>query len=235
MNHGNRLFYYVPDLAALWGKDEGYIINLGETGQLKFAALTDWYFPDYGEWDKLAITNVTDEELGMILNHPEASFVVKNSEADIRLFGREACGTQQDHADKPWIKKGALVEITYWTGTKRLIIHASEVDRYLDKYAQRVRREELRFSNNLLTRLIVAWLDANKVRIGDSYSKDLLNRSWREITQGYFKYDDVLVSFGEQSATGNIKRRKIILDGWSTVDYEWFRRRFREIFNVSTP
>jgi len=109
----DRLYFTVEQLAEHWRLPIADIMQLGLTNQLKFITQADWEFPDFEIIHRGEHTPINFEELANIYYATEP------------LFKKGHCQTSQDA-----FLIGSNVTITYYPGINRLIIDASEVERF---------------------------------------------------------------------------------------------------------
>lgn len=109
----HRLYFSVEQLAEHWRLSIDDVMQLGLTNQLRFVAQADWEFPDFEIIHRGEHTPIDFEELANIYYASEP-FCEKGH-----------CQTSQDDG-----LLGANVTITYYPGITRLIIDASEVERF---------------------------------------------------------------------------------------------------------
>ncbi|WKJ91639.1 hypothetical protein QZJ86_05755 [Methylomonas montana] len=108
-----RLYFTVDQLAEHWRLPIDVIMQLGLTNQLKFVAQADWEYPGLEVNQRGAHTPITFEDLANIYHATEP------------FCKTGVCQTSEDAS-----LIGADVTITFYPGTDRLIIDATEVERF---------------------------------------------------------------------------------------------------------
>lgn len=116
----NRLYYTVEQLAAHWCVSVDDVMQLGFTNQLAFLAVADYYYPDAQITQIAQHTTITSDDLAHI------------------YYAKEPIETSGfiEFSDLPNVLRGDRVTITHHNGIDRLIINASEVERFENEQNQ---------------------------------------------------------------------------------------------------